>query len=456
MTDHPDISEPAEPSTAYLDITGRAVRRQVKKVQEAEPTPSSAEAYPGQRDLWRAVDREVDAYTEELTALADDLHAHPELAFAEHRSMAVLADAVERHGYPTQRGVHGVETAFAAEWSAPDFDPDAHPTVMVMAEYDALPGIGHGCGHNVIAAAGLGAFWAAASASAAAGLRGRIVLLGTPAEEGHTGKEYLIRGGCLQGVDAAVMMHGFAYDSPAHTWVGRRFLRVRYTGVAAHASAQPFMGRNALDAVSLAYQGLGLVRQQMPPSDRLHTIITSGGDSPNVIPNCAEMELYVRSSQTATLIDLSERVANVLDGAALMTGCGVEVDWDVHPMSLPVRNNSALVDRFSETQRARGRVPLPAGTLPESLSASTDFGNVSHLVPGLHPMVKMAASDVALHTEDFAAAAGSPAAHRAVVDSAAGLGQVVCDLLADGDLLAVARADFERAGGVQAVADLER
>lgn len=242
MTEHPDFSEPVEPSTAYLDMTGSAVRRQVAKAQKAEPTAAAGEAYPGQRDLWCAVDREVDACAGELTALADDLHAHPELAFAEHRSMAVLADAVEHHGHPTQRGVYGVDTAFSAEWSAPDFDPDAHPTVMVMAEYDALPGIGHGCGHNVIAAAGVGAFWAAARASAAAGLKGRIKLLGTPAEEGHTGKEYLIRGGCLQGVDAAVMMHGFAYDSPAHTWVGRRFLQARYTGVAAHGARSRLWG----------------------------------------------------------------------------------------------------------------------------------------------------------------------------------------------------------------------
>ena len=367
--------------------------------------------------------------------------------------MAVLADIVEEHGFLTRRGVYGVETAFEASWQSADFDPERHPTVAILAEYDALPQIGHACGHNVIAAAGVTGFLAVTAVLDDAPVAsGRILFQGTPAEEGHSGKEYMIRGGSLEGVDAAVMIHGFGYDIGAHAWVGRRILRVRYRGVAAHASSQPFMGRNALDAASLAYQGIGLMRQQMPPSDRVHAIM-SGGDRPSIIPSEAEMTIYVRSLGTRTLMDLSARVEDIVQGAALMAGVEVDVDWDEHPMTLPVRNNAALVDRWTATQARRGRTALPAGTVPDTVAASTDFGNVSHLVPGLHPMVQVSPTDVALHTEDFARWAATPQAVDAAVDSAAGLAQVALDFLADSDFRRAAQEDFDREGPVS-VTDL--
>lgn len=212
------------------------------------------------------------------------------------------------------------------------------------------------------------------------------------------------------------------------------------------------MGRNALDAASLAYQGIGLMRQQMPPSDRVHAIM-SGGDRPSIIPSEAEMTIYVRSLGTRTLMDLSARVEDIVQGAALMAGVEVDVDWDEHPMTLPVRNNAALVDRWTATQARRGRTALPAGTVPDTVAASTDFGNVSHLVPGLHPMVQVSPTDVALHTEDFARWAATPQAVDAAVDSAAGLAQVALDFLADSDFRRAAQEDFDREGPVS-VTDL--
>lgn len=322
-----------------------------------------------------------------------------------------------------------------------------------MAEYDALPSIGHACGHNVIAAAGVGAFLAAAatvqdsrSAELTDALEGRIVLLGTPAEEGHTGKEYMIRSGALDCVDAAVMVHGFGYDIASHAWVGRRSATVTFHGVAAHASSQPFMGRNALDAASLAYQAMGLLRQQMPPSDRLHAIITEGGERASIITAKSQMELYVRSLETQTLMDLSSRVEDIVHGAALMTGCEVEISWDPHPMSLPVRNNETLASRWAITQARRNRQSLPAGVVPDTLAASTDFGNVSHLIPGIHPMIKVSPSNVALHTADFAEWAISDSAVDAAVDGAIGLGQVAIDFLCDKSLRQRAQAEFAEMG----------
>lgn len=418
-----------------------------KRVAAATPPRHTEEDYPGQEKAWDASAALAEGLRETAAHIVADLHAHPETAFEEHRSMAVLADIVEEHGFSTRRGVYGVDTAFEAAWQSEDFDPKRHPTVAILAEYDALPQIGHACGHNIIAAAGVTGFLAATTALVDVPLPGRILLQGTPAEEGHSGKEYMIRGGSLDGVDAAVMIHGFGYDIGAHAWVGRRILRVTYRGVAAHASSQPFMGRNALDAASLAYQGIGLMRQQMPPSDRVHATM-AGGDRPSIIPKSADMHIYVRSLGTRTLMDLSGRVEEIVRGAALMAGVEVDLEWDEHPMTLPVRNNAALVERWAATQARRGRTALPAGTVPDTVAASTDFGNVSNLVPGLHPMVKVSPSDVALHTEDFARWAATPQAVDAAVDSAAGLAQVTLDFLADPEFRRAAREDFDKQGPV--------
>ncbi|MGX4760747.1 M20 family metallopeptidase [Corynebacterium minutissimum] len=418
-----------------------------KRVAAATPPRHIEEDYPGQEKAWDASAALAEGLRETAAHIVADLHAHPETAFEEYRSMAVLADIVEEHGFSTRRGVYGVDTAFEAAWQSEDFDPKRHPTVAILAEYDALPQIGHACGHNIIAAAGVTGFLAATAALVDVPLPGRILLQGTPAEEGHSGKEYMIRGGSLDGVDAAVMIHGFGYDIGAHAWVGRRILRVTYRGVAAHASSQPFMGRNALDAASLAYQGIGLMRQQMPPSDRVHATM-AGGDRPSIIPKSADMHIYVRSLGTRTLMDLSGRVEDIVRGAALMAGVEVDLEWDEHPMTLPVRNNAALVERWAATQARRGRTALPAGTVPDTVAASTDFGNVSNLVPGLHPMVKVSPSDVALHTEDFARWAATPQAVDAAVDSAAGLAQVTLDFLADPEFRRAAREDFDKQGPV--------
>lgn len=453
------FASPASPSTAYLDATERGIgERMTAVVADAGDSGAGVavktESFPGQSELWGRVARRVEDNRELVAHIVADLHAHPETAFQEYRSQAVLADAVEAHGIPVTRGVHGVDTALRAEVTSSGFVEGKHPTVILMAEYDALPAIGHACGHNIIASAGVNAFLAAAAELETCGAPGRLVLLGTPAEEGHTGKEYLIRGGALDGADAALMIHGFGYDVAEMAWVGRRSATIDFTGVPAHASAQPFMGRNALDAASLAYQAMGLLRQQMPPSDRLHAIITQGGDRPSVIPGSSCIELYVRSLETDTLMDLSRRIDDIVRGAALMTGCGATITWDPHPMSLPVRNNTALAGRWAATQAERGRTALPAGVVPDTLAASTDFGNVSHLVPGLHPMVKVSPADVALHTEDFARWAASDSAVTAAADSAVGLAQVALDLLVDPELLAAARAEFATLGPVS-VRDLE-
>lgn len=455
--DHRPVS--TRPSTVYLDHAGRGIRARVAAVhaRNARHGAPPLDDYPDQARLWQAVERRARDLSGELNDMLHHLHAHPELAFEETIAQQAIVDLLARHGHTAQAGVHGLDTALRSSFSTPGYHPRLHPTVAVMAEYDALPEIGHACGHNIIAAAGVGAYLAAVDTLAdSVGIEGRVVLLGTPAEEGHSGKEYMIRGGALDGVDLAVMIHPFSYDIASHVWVGRRTLRATFTGIAAHASSQPFMGRNALDAASLAYQGIGLLRQQMPPSDRIHAVITDGGRRPSVIPDHTVMDIYVRSLLPEALVDLSSRIDDILDGAALMAGCQVEKDWDTHPPTLPVRNSETLAARWAVTQEHRGRTSLPAGVVPDSVAASTDFGNVSHLVPGIHPMVQIAPEEVALHTREFARHAASPAAEAATLDSVTGLAQMIIDILADEQLREEAYLEFAEAGGAWRVDDYFR
>lgn len=443
---HPCPDEPTRPSGAFLRHMDEVVRA---RIEESAPDFAPGKGYPGRDGVWAGARRRVLEARADLEHIVRDLHAHPEEAFEEHHAQQTLAGVLERRGFAVERGAHGVGTSLRAEWRSADFDPSVHPTVAVLAEYDALPGIGHACGHNVIAAAGLSGFLGAVGAGS-----GRVVFLGTPAEEGHSGKEYMIRGGMLEGVDCAVMVHPFSYDLASHYWIGRRTLTATFTGVAAHASMQPYMGRNALDAVNLAYQGIGLLRQQMPPSDRVHAVVQEGGTRASIVPERASLQLYVRSLYTDTLVDLSGRIQDILTGAALMTGTGVEVEWDTHPVSLPVRNNQALAARWGATQQALGRSVLPGGVLSDSQAASTDFGNVSNLVPAIHPTVKIAPEGTALHTTAFAEAAITQAAIDGALDAAIGLAQVTADVLCDASLLQAARDEFNAAGGPVSAADL--
>ena len=438
--DRASTSRPEAPSTAHLD----ALRRGVELAAErAAPLHSRHRGAPA--DLLDDAEAAVEAAAADLIALSRDLHAHPEEAFAEHRSVRALADLLTARGVEAEVGAFGVPTALHAATGG------GGPVVAVLAEYDALPGVGHGCGHNVIAAAAGGAFLGLRTVLDVGG-RGRAVLLGTPAEEGGGGKELLARAGALDGVDAVLMVHPFGYDVAVQPFLGRRQVRATYTGVAAHAAAQPFMGRNALDAVVAGYQGIAMLRQHVPPSDRVHGVVLEGGQRPNVVPERAVAEYYVRSAQPDTLADLCRRVEAVLVAAAAMTGCGHELEWDRQPAYLPVRANLEAAARWTLHQRRRGRAALPPGVVPESLTGSTDLGNLSVRVPAIHPMIAVAGPEVSLHTREFAAAAASPAGDRAVLDGAVGLALTALDLLCDPDLLAAVRAEFEEAGGALDVA----
>ena len=392
----------------------------------------------------------------EVVALSRDVHAHPEVGYCEHHAVAAVAGLLRAHGLEAEVGVYGMDTALRAEigTGAPDGGGPGGghgaPAIAVLAEYDALPGIGHGCGHNVMCASSVGAFLALASLARreATALPGRVILQTTPAEECDTAKERLAVAGMLEGVDAAVQTHSYACDVADQTWLGVRRVRAVFTGVPAHAASQPFMGRNALDAVTLVLNGIGLLRQQILPWDRVHAVVVDGGQVPNIIPERSELSFMIRSKYPETLRDLVGRVEDVLRGAALMTGTGLEIITPDYTNEMPVRANGPLTAAWVRSQRERGRDPLPAGVLPETVAAGTDFGNVSQRVPGIHPLIKVTDSaDVALHTREMARAAGSPTGDAAAVDGAYGLAAVVLDWLHDAAFRAAVRADFEATGG---------
>jgi amidohydrolase len=409
------------------------------RARSSEPPVSTAAGAPA--DLLAAVAAAVDELAPTLVAASHDLAEHPEVGFEEHRSAAALAALVESRGIAVTRGAYGLETALAAEVTG----TGDGPTLALLSEYDALPGIGHGCGHNVIATAGLGGFLALAEVRDR--WAGRVVWLGTPAEEGGSGKEHMARAGAFDDVDAAAMVHPFGFDLAESVFLGRRQLRATFTGLTSHASAQPFMGRNALDAVNLTYTGVALHRQQMPPTDRVHGIITDGGERPNVIPERAEILFYLRSQYPEALKILSQRLADITTGAALMTGCSVELDWDDAPPYLPLRTNGPLAAAWNRRYGDRGHAMVAPGVVPSTFAGSTDFGNVSYRVPGLHAMVKIADSDVSLHTREFAAAAVAPTADAVLADAAYGLAAVAADYLHDADFRRAVHDDFAAAGG---------
>jgi len=434
-------SVPTTPSSTYLDAL---TARTTKAADAASPVTSPHDGAP--EALAAEVGAAVAALADVTIALSQRIFATPEEAFLEVRSVASIVEVLSARGIRSRVGVFGLETSLLAEIGDP-----TGPTVAILAEYDALPGIGHGCGHNIIAASAVGAF--IALATVADRLPGRVVLLGTPAEEGNSGKELLARGGAFADVDAAIMVHPFGYDAIDHPFIGRRILRVHYTGIAAHASASAFMGRNALDAVALNYQAVGFLRQHLPPGDRVHGIVLEGGHRPSIVPQSATIEYYLRSPEAATLAELSLRLEDIAAGAALATGTGFELEWDPQPYTLPTRFNGPLGERWAVRQAERGRKALTRAVVPSELAASTDFGNVSVRVPGIHPVIQVSPPDVALHTAEFAEYARSSAGDRAAVDGAYGLALTALDYLLDPQLRAAVDLDFLEAGGV---IDVER
>lgn len=377
------------------------------------------------------------AHLPTLVDVAADLHANPEIRFTEFHAAARLTAELETAGFAVERGFAGLETAFVGRWSTADAS-EGTTTIAVFLEYDALEGIGHACGHNIIAAAGLGAALAVKDVLSADGSApAHLVVVGSPGEEGAAGKVPMIEQGVLDGVDLAMMVHPAGEDVAGATSLSRVALDVEFTGRASHAAAHPERGINALDASTLALTAIGLLRQQLPDDARVHAIVTDGGQAPNIIPEHAAIRAFVRAQDRDELLQsIVPRVQACFEGAAIATGCEVLIE-ERTPAYFSMRPNSTLVGLAEQALVALGRIPQDA---PE-MAGSTDMGNVSLVVPAIHPMLSLL-PDCSPHTREFAEAAGSDAARPVIEDGAALLAATALAAYRDPAVVAEAKARF--------------
>lgn len=389
-------------------------------------------------DLEHLKDRlgeEVQARRRLLTEVSHRIHARPS-NYEEHFAHDLLTGVLEEAGLTVERHLAGIATAFAARAG------HGGPCVAVLCEYDALPGIGHACGHNLIAAAGLGAGLAAAALAQEAG--GRVVVLGTPAEEGGGGKVLLAQRGVFDGIDAALMVHPAGSDLTRMDTIAIQELHVTYTGRSAHAAAAPERGRNALDAAVLGYLNVATLRQHIASDERIHGIFTEAGDKANIVPARAAAQWMVRSGTIATLAPLVERVLACLRAGAEAAGCEMEMEVP-NPTYADMVDNATIVARYRANAARLGREVLEPDR-SRSVVGSTDMGNVSYVVPAVHPMICVTPG-AAIHTAEFEQAAGGPAGDAAVLDGATALAWTVADLWVGEGVLEGARAEFEAAVG---------
>jgi amidohydrolase len=364
---------------------------------------------------------------EALIALSHRIHAYPETAFQEVRAARWLAETLEDWGYAVTRGACDLPTAFIATAGSGPLH------VGICAEYDALPGLGHACGHNIIAAAAMGA--AAALAPLAGDLGLTVTVLGTPAEEGGGGKILMLERGAFDGLHAAMMVHPGPGDMARTEAFAVEHSLIRYRGKAAHAAAYPELGVNAADAFTIAQVAIGLLRQQLPPTVRVHGIVTSGGEAPNAIPDHTSGRWYVRAASLAELDLLEPRVRRCFEAGAIATGCELEIEPE-SPRYSEFRNDEEMLALFVGNVRELGRPFADAAAAGQMNRASTDMANVSLRLPAIHPYLGIDSLPAVNHQREFAAHCVSAAADRAVIDGAAAMALTVIDLAARDEIRA--------------------
>ncbi|MBI2325491.1 MAG: amidohydrolase [Chloroflexi bacterium] len=392
----------------------------------------------------------VDAARDDLVSASREIHAHPELNYEERHAARVLADLLERHGFAVERAVGALETAFRATARG----RTGGPTVAFLAEYDALPDIGHGCGHNLIALSNAGA--GIGAKAALAGLAGEVQVIGTPAEEGGGGKIRLLEAGVFEAVDVALSSHPASHrtlipsGSEGGSLLAMIGFRYAFHGRAAHAAVAPHEGINALNAVLRLFSGIDTLRQHLRDDVRIHGVITDGGKAPNVVPDFAAANFMLRARDRAYLAEVVQKVRQVAEGAALETGARCEV-LPYYPFPTPKGTHamyeenrpSAVLARLarSNARAARLRLDEPEPATRRG-AASSDFGNVSQVVPAFALGFAVSDRPVPGHTALMREAAATDLAHENALAVARTLGLVAADLLADPALLADVRADF--------------
>jgi amidohydrolase len=366
-----------------------------------------------------SVEDAVNRRRDDLVELSHSIHAEPELAFNEHRSCAKTQVLVAEYGFEITAAPGGLDTAFRADYGS-------GPLIIgICAEYDALPGIGHACGHNIIAASAVGTALALAEVADELGLT--VALLGTPAEEAGGGKVLLLNAGTFDDIAATVMLHPGPLDIARARSLALSQVVVGYLGREAHAAVAPYLGLNAADAITVAQVAIGLLRQQLAPGQMVHGIVTNGGQATNIIPGWADMQYTMRANDAASLRELEGRIADCFLAGAVATGCDYQVEESEPPYDA-LNPDKWLADTFRVEMVRLGRNPVAEEMEAALPLGSTDMGNVTQVMPGIHPIVGIDAQGASVHQPAFAAAAAGPSADKAVVEGAIMLARTVVSL----------------------------
>jgi amidohydrolase len=375
----------------------------------------------------------VSEQRETLIETANAIHANPELAFKEYKAVERLTGILQDRGFSVERGVAGLETAFVASFQGRAADPK----VAFLAEYDALAGVGHACGHNLIAAAALGAGLAVQKVISE--LPGTILVIGTPAEEQGGGKIIMVEAGLFDQVDAAIMIHPSAESLIARLSLTDYPVCIEFFGKTAHAAAAPDQGINALEALLLTFNSINALRQYLRDDARIHGIITHGGEASNVIPDYARAEFSVRSLDTPYAAELVEKVRACAEGAAKTIGARLEFGLcgPRYDARIP---NPKLVELFRENMQSLG-VEIKLATGNERMGSS-DMGNVSQVVPAIHPYLSIGPEDLIGHTPEFCAAAASATGHETMINGAKAMAMTAVDVLANPEVMEAVRRTF--------------
>ena len=379
---------------------------------------TGADAVPADGRVKAAARQVVEESSDALVELSHRIHANPEVMFEEERSSRWVAEVLAAGGFTVEAGVCDLPTAFVATAGHGPL------TVAICAEYDALPGVGHACGHNVIAAAAAGA--GLALAPLADDLAITVKVMGTPAEEGGGGKILMLEKGAFEGANLAMMVHPAPVESVCMPCLAVSHVDVHYTGKEAHASAFPEEGRNAADALTVAQVGIGLLRQHIPPAARIHGIVTKGGEAPNVVPGHAVGKWFVRERSLERLAELEKRVHRCFEAGAVATGCEVSVEPQCPPYS-EFRDDEELMALYRANAEAVGRRFGDHSDLVGRMAASTDMANVSLVIPTIHPLLGLGTLPVVNHQPEFAAFCATAAADRALVDGAVAMAWTTID-----------------------------
>ena len=369
-----------------------------------------------------------------LTALSDDFFRNPELGLEEERTSAMMREPLKEAGFTIESGVAGMKTAFKASIGS------GSPTIALLAEMDALPGIGHGCGHNIGGMASIGAGVALAKTLSRRLLpgEGTLLVLGTPAEELGKGKVEMVKAGVFDGIDASMMVHGSSKRTVLKHFLGLERLTFTFHGKSSHASAYPEEGINALDAVIILFNSIGLLRQQLRSDVRVHGIITDGGRKPNIIPERAAASFYVRANDLKELVSVKQRVINCAKGAAVAAGCTVDIGSG-GDLNAPMKINMAFIELYRGVLKSLGLKEDMQP--PEKNVGSSDIGNVSQIIPTIHPHVPIR-EGINIHTREFAEATITPAGHRALMEGVLTLGLTAMELLFNREALEAVKKDF--------------